>query len=52
MSAGWFWSTHKCGQFALAGDDAGLCKRINGGLFGLQERVHLTNQAYAVFTGA
>lgn len=50
MSAGWFWSTHKCGPLALSGDDAALCKRINGGLFGLQERVHLTNQAYTAIT--
>jgi putative chitinase len=48
MSAGWFWSTHGCNQLAESGNQEGLCKRINGGLFGLQERVDLTSKALAV----
>jgi putative chitinase len=51
MSAGWFWSTHGCNALAEAQNNEGLTKRINGGLFGLAERVHLTNQAFAAITG-
>ena len=48
MSAGWFWSTHGCNQLAESGNQEGLCKRINGGLFGLHERIELTSKALAV----
>jgi len=48
MSAGWFWSTHGCNQLSEAGNEEGLCKRINGGLFGLDERIALTERAYHV----
>ena len=48
MSAGWFWSTHGCNQLAESGNQEGLCKRINGGLFGLHERIDLTSKALAV----
>jgi putative chitinase len=37
-SAAWFWSTNKCDAFADAGDIAGLTKRINGGLIGIDDR--------------
>jgi putative chitinase len=51
MSAGWFWSTHGCNQLAESGNEEGLCKRINGGLFGLDERIALTNKTFAVLSG-
>jgi putative chitinase len=48
-TAGWFWSTHKCNQLAEAKDWVGLTKAINGGTIGLDDRVHHTNLALAVF---
>ena len=50
MSAGWFWGTHGCNQLAESGNEEGLCKRINGGLFGLNERIDLTAKALAVLS--
>jgi len=50
LSAGWFWSTHGCNQLAESGNEEGLCKRINGGTFGLDERVKLTQHALAVLS--
>ena len=50
LSAGWFWKTHGCNELSEAGNQEGLCKRINGGLFGLQERVALTEHAFSVLT--
>ena len=46
LSAGWFWQTHKCG--ALVDNQEQLCKRINGGLIGLDDRVKQTQQALSV----
>jgi putative chitinase len=37
-SAAWFWATNKCNNFADAGDIAGLTKKINGGLIGIDDR--------------
>lgn len=51
MSAGWFWATHGCNPLAEAKDWVGLTKRINGGTFGLEERVKLTTKALAVIKG-
>ena len=48
MSAGWFWSTHGCGS--LVDNAQQLCKRINGGLIGLDDRIHQTQNALAVLT--
>jgi putative chitinase len=48
LSAGWFWKTHGCNELAEAQNEEGLCKRINGGLFGLEERNQLTQHALAV----
>ena len=48
LSAGWFWKTHGCNELAESGNNEGLCKRINGGLFGLNERNELTRKALAV----
>lgn len=49
-TAGWYWSTHKCGQFADAKDWVGLTKRINGGTIGLDDRIHHTDMAMAVLS--
>jgi putative chitinase len=46
MSAGWFWSTHGCGK--LVDNQEQLCKRINGGLIGLDDRKLQTQNALAV----
>ena len=48
LSAGWFWQTHKCG--ALVDNAEQLCKRINGGLIGLEDRKAQTAKAFAVLT--
>jgi len=50
MTAGWFWSTHKCNEVAQAQDWTKLTKIINGGIIGLPDRVAHTNQALAVLT--
>jgi len=50
LSAGWFWSTHNCNALAAAEDWVGLTKKINGGTFGLQERVALTQHAIQVLS--
>jgi putative chitinase len=47
LTAGWFWSTHGCNQLAAAQDWVGLTKKINGGTFGLQERIAHTNTMIA-----
>lgn len=46
-SAGWFWKSNSCNQFAEAGDVNGLTKRINGGFNGLQDRIDRTRIAEA-----
>jgi putative chitinase len=48
LTAGWFWSTHKCNELAEAADWIALTKRINGGVIGLDDRVKHTNEALAV----
>ena len=48
LTAGWFWSTHKCNEAAAAQDWVRLTKIINGGTFGLDERVKHTNEALSV----
>jgi putative chitinase len=50
LSAGWFWSTHKCTEAALAQDWVKLTKIINGGIIGLEERLKHTNQALSVLS--
>lgn len=37
-SAGWFWKSNRCNDYADAGDFTGLTKKINGGVNGLEER--------------
>jgi putative chitinase len=48
LTAGWFWSTHKCNAPADALDHQRLTKIINGGSIGLDARVKHTNEALAV----
>jgi putative chitinase len=50
MTAGWFWSTHKCNELAEAADWIALTKKINGGTIGLDDRIKHTNEALAVLT--
>lgn len=50
LTAGWFWSTHKCNELAEAADWTGLTKKINGGVIGLAERVKHINEALALLT--
>jgi putative chitinase len=51
LSAGWFWNTHNCNALSDAQDWTGLTKKINGGTFGLNERVFLTQKAIKVLSG-
>jgi len=46
MSAGWFWQTHGCGK--LVDNAEQLCKRINGGLIGLEDRKLQTEKALQI----
>ena len=48
---GWFWKTHGCNEIADREDWVALTKRINGGDFGLQERINYTAMALAVLKG-
>ena len=48
LTAGWFWSTHKCNPPSDALDHQRLTKIINGGLIGLSERIKHTNEVLAV----
>ena len=50
LTAGWFWSTHKCNELAEAADWTGLTKKINGGTIGLADRVKHINEALALLT--
>jgi len=49
LSAGWFWETHGCGK--LVDNAETLCKRINGGLIGLQDRIAQSAKALQVLGG-
>jgi putative chitinase len=50
-TAGWYWSTHKCNALAEAKNWVGLTKAINGGLIGLEDRIHHTDMAMEVCGG-
>ena len=50
LTAGWFWSTHKCNQLADASNWVGLTKVINGGTIGLDDRVHHINLALSALS--
>ena len=45
LTAGWFWSTHKCSAPAESLDHVRLTKIINGGVIGLDDRIKHTNEA-------
>ena len=50
LTAGWFWSTHKCNEASEAQDWTRLTKIINGGTIGLQDRINHINQAIPVLS--
>ena len=50
LTAGWFWSTHKCNELAESANWVGLTKRINGGTIGLDDRIKHTNHALEVLS--
>jgi len=50
LSAGWFWSTHNCNALAEANNYEALTRKINGGTFGLSERIAKTQKAYQVLS--
>lgn len=50
LTAGWFWSTHRCNRFADVEDWVGLTKKINGGTIGLQDRIKHINHALSVLS--
>ena len=44
LTAGWFWDTHRCNEPAQNADWTRLTRIINGGTFGLDERIkHIQN---------
>lgn len=45
LTAAWFWATHGCNALAEAGNWTGLTKKINGGVIGLDDRIHHTRLA-------
>lgn len=51
LTAGWFWSTHKCNELAESGDWTALTRRINGGTIGLEDRVKHIREAINVLSG-
>lgn len=52
LSAGWFWSVNKLAPFAEADDIAGMTKKINGGLIGLEDRTKRYKAVLATIQGA
>jgi putative chitinase len=48
LTAGWFWDTHKLNQFADARDFKGMCKKINGGFIGLEDRNKHIEEALSI----
>jgi putative chitinase len=48
-SAGWFWSVNRLNQLADAQDITGMCRRINGGLNGLDDRQMKYSQVMSYF---
>jgi putative chitinase len=51
-SAGWFWDVNKLNTLADAQDVGGMCRRINGGYNGLDDRQMKYSQIMAYFTQA
>ena len=50
MAGGWYWKTHNLSAAADSEDWVKVTKIINGGTFGLEERVALTKHAIAVLS--
>ena len=50
LTAGWFWSTHKCNELAESANWTALTKKINGGTIGLEDRIKHINHALEVLT--
>lgn len=50
MAGGWYWKTHNLSAAADAEDWVKVTKIINGGTFGLDERVALTKHAISVLS--
>jgi putative chitinase len=46
-SAGWFWATRGLNALADAGDQVAICRRVNGGTNGLDDRLTLFARAKA-----
>ena len=46
LTAGWFWKTHGCDK--LLDSPEQMCKRINGGLIGLQDRITQSAKALQI----
>ena len=51
-SAGWFWDVNRLNSLADAQDVQGMCRRINGGLNGLDDRQMKYSQVMAYFNEA
>jgi len=51
-SAGWFWDVNKLNTLADAQDVGGMCRRINGGYNGLDDRQMKYSQIMAYFNQA
>ena len=49
LSAGWFWQTHGCSK--LVDNPEQMCKRINGGLIGLQDIIAQSAKALQILGG-
>ena len=47
-SACWFWTKNKLNQYADSGDFTTMTKKINGGIIGLDDRIHHYNAAVDV----
>ena len=47
---GWFWATHGCNQLAQAKNYNALTERINGGLFGAEQRKNVMEDAEIVLS--
>jgi putative chitinase len=47
-SALWFWEKNNCSRFANFGDFEQVCKIVNGGKNGLDERIQLNQKAWSV----
>ena len=48
----WYWETRNLNALADRGDDASICRAINGGFNGLADRVAMTDAARVILSGA